>query len=323
MAARRRYLAALLVLGVPVAGCGDDDSSRSPSGEDLGGFQLLTDVPQAQALGAVWSFGPSDVWLTADGGRVLHYDGSSWEAIQLETYEMMLDIWAFGPDDIFMVGGETLAHYDGAGWVLTNLPEQNPGIESVSGIWGAAPTDLWVVGSQSTAAHYDGSSWQRFLAAGTDNTVVWGSGPDDVYVAGSFDLAHWDGAAWAELDAELFGLDGEGIWGFGPADVWIASGWGELAHFDGQSWTVSQLDFIAEASALWGSAPDDLWGVGTPGGILHYDGSWHEVAHQVIGSPYLRIFHDVHGSPHGDVWIVGSQLGEQGNTPQLYRRDPG
>jgi hypothetical protein len=80
------------------------------------------------------------------------------------------------------------------------------------------------------------------------------------------------------------------------------------------------LDFTSEASVLWGRAPNDLWGVGTPGGILHYDGSWHEVAHQKIGSPYLRIYHDVHGSEQGDVWVVGRELGEQGVKPMLLRR---
>ena len=82
-----------------------------------------------------------------------------------------------------------------------------------------------------------------------------------------------------------------------------------------------ELDMQAEASALWGRAADDIWGVGTPGGILHYDGSaWNEVARQRAGSPYLRVFHNVHGSEQGDVWIVGTELGEGGVVPQLYRR---
>ncbi len=95
-----------------------------------------------QALGAVWSFGPSDVWLTADGGRVLHFDGTRWDETQLETAVMMVDIWAFGPNDMWLVGGETLARYDGSTWELTNLNDQDPGIESVSAIWGNTPDDL-------------------------------------------------------------------------------------------------------------------------------------------------------------------------------------
>jgi len=115
-------------------------------------------------------------------------------------------------------------------------------------------------------------------------------------------------------------MGAEGIWGFGPDDVWVSDG-DELTHFDGAGWELTELDFVAEASVLWGLAPDDLWGVGTPGGILHYDGTrWSEVAHQQIGAPYLRDFHGVHGSDQGDVWIIGTQMGEDGVVPQVWRR---
>jgi hypothetical protein len=319
---RRRLGPAAIVAGLSLllqlTGCGDSDET---AGEDLGGFQLLANLPEAYALGSVWSFGPSDVWLTADSGRVLHFDGSSWDVIQLETNEMMVDIWAFGPSDIWMVGGQTLAQYDGANWTLTNLNDQNQGIESVSALWGSAPDVVWVVGSQSTAAHWDGTTWDRYIAAGTDNTTVWGSGPDDVYVAGIFAVAHWDGTDWQELDLMELGSGAESIWGFGPDDLWIADGSDRLAHFDGSDWSVVELDFTAEAATIWGLGPKDIWGVGTPGGVLHYDGTWREVGHQKIGNPYLRLFHDVHGSPAGDVWIVGTELGEEGSVPQLFRRN--
>ncbi|MCC6554119.1 MAG: hypothetical protein IT372_14025 [Polyangiaceae bacterium] len=310
--------AAALASSLLLAGCGDSDS---PAEESMGGFQLVTGLPTVQALGAVWSFGPNDVWLTADGGRVLHFDGEAWTPTQLGTQEMMLGIWAFAPDDVWMVGGVTLARYDGAAWTVTDLSAQDAGIEGLSAIWGSSPTDVWVVGSQSTAAHWDGSSWHRYIAAGTENAAVWGSGPSDVYVSGTFDLAHWDGSAWATVEAEALYGGTEGIWGSGPDDVWVASGSDRVARFDGSAWTTYELDTVAEASALWGRAANDIWGVGTPGGILHYDGSaWSEVAHQEIGSPYLRMFHGVHGSEQGDVWIVGTELGEQGAVPQLYRR---
>ena len=292
------------------------------SGAGMGGFGLVDDVPEAYSLGAVWSFGPEDVWVTADGGRVFHYGGNGWDETQLETNEMMLGLWGFAPDNLWAVGGRTLACYDGTGWEVTDLRELEPGIEGLSAIWASTPEDVWVVGSQSTAAHFDGESWRRYLAAGSDNTVVWGSGPNDVYTASVFSVAHFDGSAWSNIETGGFSSGAEGIWGFGPDDVWISDG-DELAHFDGSDWEIHMLDFIAEAESLWGLAPDDLWGVGSFGGILHYDGrAWHEVAHQRIGSPYLRMFHDVHGSKQGDVWVIGTQMGEDGVQPKIYRRAP-
>src|SRR5688572_3773497 len=48
---RAGALASFLLL---LAGCGDSDSDE----ESMGGFQPVTGLPSAQALGAVWSFGP-------------------------------------------------------------------------------------------------------------------------------------------------------------------------------------------------------------------------------------------------------------------------
>jgi hypothetical protein len=142
-----------------------------------------------------------------------------------------------------------------------------------------------------------------------------------VYALSVFDVVHWDGTEWLPVELDEMSSGGESVWGFASDDVWLASGSDEIAHFDGSSWSVEYLDTIAEASVLWGSSPSDLWAVGSPGGILHYDGSsWTEVAHQEIGSPYLRRFHGVHGSGQGDLWIIGSELGEQGNLPRLFRR---
>lgn len=124
-----------------------------------------------QSLGAVWSFGLGDVWLSAESGRVLHFDGSSWTETQLDTYAMMLDIWAFGSSDVWMVGGNALAHYDGAGWEVRDLSEEHSGLSGLAGIWGTAPDDLWVVGEQSTVAHWDGSTWTRHIAAAAHGCV--------------------------------------------------------------------------------------------------------------------------------------------------------
>ena len=240
----------------------------------------------------------------------------------LATTELMQAIWGFAPDDLWMVGGQTLARYDGATWTITDLRAEDPGIEGVTAIWASAPSDVWVGGTQSTAAHFDGTTWQRYIAAGTDNTAVWGSGPSDVYTVGIFDVARWDSAAWTNLELdEISGASG--VWGFGANDVWLASGSEELAHYDGSTWEVTEIDGFGGATTLWGIAPDDLWGVGDFGSIVHYDGAeWRQVAAQTLGSPYLRSFTRVHGSSSTDVWAVGSQAGEEGVVPLLWRYLP-
>ena len=222
--------------------CGSSDTTGESG---LGGFKRVEGLPAVQALGAVWSFGKNDVWLTAEGGRLLHFNGSTWAETQLETSSMMLDIWAFGPADIWMVGGDSLARYDGVTWQVSVPSDQTPGVEGLAGIWGSGSQDVWVVGTQSTAAHWDGSTWKRYIAAGPENAAVWGSGPDDVYVVGLSEVAHWTGSDWESVEPDSMSGWWEGVWGFGADDVWLTNGSGDMARFDGTSWTVEQLDFTA------------------------------------------------------------------------------
>jgi hypothetical protein len=229
----------------------------------------------------------------------------------------MLDIWAFAPDDIWAVGGNMLARYDGSEWTLEDLSAAGAGISSVSTIWGTAPDDVWVGGDQSTAAHFDGITWTRYIAAGTENVALWGSGPDDVYVGGIFDVAHWDGTEWLNLEELFHGASA--IWGFSADDVWVADD-SDLSHFDGVTWETTELEGLGGVTSMWGPAPDDIWGVGDFGVITHYDGDrWRHVQGQAIGSPYMLSFVDVHGSSSTDIWAVGSKYGDDGITPQLYR----
>ena len=297
--------------------CGSGDS-----GENTGGFQSVSGFPEVISLGAVWSFGPEDVWISADSGRMVHWNGSEWEVFELEKFEIMLGIWGFSASDVWAVGGATLARFDGTTWETTDLAKLASGIQNLNGIWASSRSDIWVVGSNSTAAHFDGTSWRRYQAAGPDNTAVWGSGPDNVYAASTFRVAHWNGTSWSEIETGEWSSGGESIWGFGPDNVWISDG-SELSHFDGSVWQTIELDTMGEPSNLWGNGPDNLWGVGTFGSIFHFNGNqWRQLAVQKMGSPYLRVFHDVHGSEHGDVWIIGGQMGAGGNQLLIYRRDP-
>lgn len=305
-----------ILLGCALAACGGDD------GDGGAGLEQVEDLPEVTFLNAVWSFGPNDVWVAADAGRMLHYDGAAWGTTTLGPAATMVDLWGFAPDDLYAVGGSTLAHFDGASWTQTDLSAVGAGISSVGTVWGTSGTDLWLGGDQSTAAHFDGTTWTREIAGSTDNVALWGSAPDDVYIGGVFDVAHYDGAEWTVLE-DAFHHRASAIFGFGPDDVWVADD-SELSHFDGGTWETTELEGIGGASRLWGPAPDDIWGVGDFGVVVRYDGaSWDEVQSQPLGAPYLQSFIDVHGSSSADVWVVGVQHGDDGSTPQLFRRPQG
>ncbi|MFO0633583.1 MAG: hypothetical protein U0168_12095 [Nannocystaceae bacterium] len=312
---RTGVVAALACFACVPCGCGNargDDDGATP--------WHAVELPEGVAsLQSVWSFAPDDVWLAADSGKLLHFDGSEWTTTTLNPAVTVVALMGFAPDAIVGVGGSSLARYDGSAWTVEDLTAANVGIESVSSVWGTATDDLWVGGDQSTAAHFDGTTWTRTIAGSTDNVALWGSATDDVWIGGVFDVAHFDGTTWTTVD----GLDhgAAAIWASATDDVWVADG-DELSHFDGSGWTATELDGVGGISAMWGFASDDLWGVGDFATIAHYDGQrWDVLDRQHAGSPYLRQLLDVHGSGPGDLWAVGAELGESGATPLLWRID--
>jgi len=159
---------------------------------------------------------------------------------------------------------------------------------ALSGVWGAAPDDVWIVGGrpgQGEAYHFDGAAWTPVaLPAGTDLLVwVYGFAPDDVLAVGLNGTAvHFDGAAWAALETGVTDTDLWGVFGLAPDDVWVVGGrTGQpdplLLHYDGLAFTRVALDpaentrGASQLFKVWGQG-DTLFAVGQRGLILRLDG---------------------------------------------------
>lgn len=149
-----------------------------------GSFETMT-TPTEEDLWGVWGSSPSDVWAVGGdpfpGGvpTVLHYDGTSWEAI--ETPELMrANVFAFFK------------------------------------VWGSGPDDVWVVGQRGAVLHYDGTEWtEELIGASVDMISLWGTGPDRIVVVGgrgNGTFYTYDGSSWQEGEIPL-GLPGlNGVW---------------------------------------------------------------------------------------------------------------
>ncbi|MBI5481009.1 MAG: hypothetical protein HY906_19275 [Deltaproteobacteria bacterium] len=78
---------------------------------------------------------------------------------------------------------------------------------------------------------------------------VWGAAPDDIWAVGSAGLVmHWDGTSWTEIQVPLVG-DLLGISGVPPDDtnpapeIWAVGLGGAILHYDGTTWTQQQMPF--------------------------------------------------------------------------------
>jgi hypothetical protein len=190
------------------------------------------------------------------------------------------------------------------------------------GIWGSAPNDVWVVGTEvyqngstspaSAILHFNGSQWETvdwFDVSGTSTSMrtallnsIWGSSAHDVWAVGSGGVVlHFDGDRWSGFGS-ITTADLNAVWGSAADDVWAVGAHGTIAHFDGASWAAASGSNGLILSGVWGSGSHDVWTVGSNGTAQHWNGSeWSTVSTgttQGLGA--------VWGSSSKDVWAVGA-----------------
>jgi hypothetical protein len=139
-------------------------------------------------------------------------------------------------------------------------------------------------------------------------TSVWGSGPNDVWVVGdSLDglvglASHWDGTTWTRTDVGSVPLLGA-VSGQGAGDAWAVGDHGTVARWDGSTWRSTTAGTDATLNAVWVDGPDDVWVAANPGTFTHWNGSaWSS------GTSYGKVVGGLWGSAPNDVWAVGDWI---------------
>lgn len=157
-------------------------------------------------------------------GGIYAFDGASWsyEAPPLDS--RLNEVWGIG-GEVFAVGeaGLILRRTPGtpsATWAA--MPSGVP--NDLNAISGVSLTDVWAVGADGVALHFDGTAW-TVTDTGVDEALwaVFAPAPDTVYAVGSAGTALlWDGKAWTVLptgvDNNLYGIHGassENVWAVG------------------------------------------------------------------------------------------------------------
>jgi len=107
------------------------------------------------ALRAISGSGAQDVWVLRGGDTVLHW-GGTWVSRQPLQLANLVDVWAGGPDEAWVVG-DGVGHWSGGDWVPVQLPAQVAGIpfRAVDGLAGAV---FFLAGTNVLRASEDGRS---------------------------------------------------------------------------------------------------------------------------------------------------------------------
>ncbi len=107
-------------------------------------------------------------------------------------------------------------------------------------------------------------------------------------------------------------------------DIWAVGGAAEsanaVAHWNGTTWSVTNVPEMNQVLGLWERAPDDVWAVGLHGSISRFDGSrWNKIQ----GAVPDGCLDSVAGNGPSDVWIAGAAHFEAGSCfgSRVYHYD--
>lgn len=250
----------------------------------------------------VWGAG-TEVWA-ATATNVFRREGGEWvEAGSSEG--TILNGWASGPDDVWVVGGATstpfVRHFDGADWETVDVGATTGYARAITG---TAATDVYVV-ANGALYHYDGSEWAELAPRiGAEPEELWIASDGTLWGAGTYGLMSWDGTTWHPEEVPS-GAELSGLWGTG-SELWVTGRWGTLLHRIDGSWTrrAAAGAFVGTARSVSASTADDVWVTDGLMRILHHDGErWGS-----LPSPYYCSYSDIWVGERGRPWLVGDWL---------------
>lgn len=290
--------------------------------------------PVADVRG-VWGASATDVFAVGRG-RILHFDGTSWQTMTSGTRALLQDVWGESRNALYAVGDSgTVLRYDGNRWsrVAGPVPER-----FLRTVWGHGDT-LWVTGYDRDAdarmhglilrSVNGGQSWtETHFPAAVGSLRLWGltrtgdgtllvtgfhagtaRGVDDVVVLRSAD----GGETWtqslvsAPLHRRMYR-----VWSHGSTVVAVGEGSQEgttawqgvtLRSTDGGVTWTEQTHATPVLFGVWGTAPNNVTAVGFGGTILHFDGtSWTDVRPAGSTADYYAAW----GTGAGDVFVMGN-----------------
>lgn len=164
-------------------------------------------------------------------------------------------------------------HYDGSKWTSVTLPPR-----ARDNIFPLSKTDVWAVGKQGTAAHFDGNGWTVHQIPNFyyDFVDVFARGSDVWMGDAGPRVVHFDGKTWNVLTPpELVGSSTHALWGsekelFVPVNLKEPPS--RMARFDGRKWSFDSVG-PGGLTMIHGSGPNDIWALSRRSQGYHYDGT--------------------------------------------------
>lgn len=301
--------------GIPNGGSGHGGSGGNASGGQTGSSGptfgwVVRDPGSGYRVMSMWGDAPDAMWAADRGGRVLFFDGSSWQFVfggALPGFNFISGLP--GQNTVFLVGDSgqyyqirgtdvyDLSQGDGvnnlavwakstdlvwvgansfgrplAGYRNKNWTSYGPAdLGAVQAIWGATANDAWAVDNTGMILHWNGTDWSKASTSSTSGLYgIHGSGASDVWTVGPRAMFHWDGTRWTEI-ADGHDAGMIAIWVAAPNDVWTVGGDGRILHGGTSGFKAVPSGTSLFLYSIWGTSPTDIWSGGEDGVLLHYE----------------------------------------------------
>jgi hypothetical protein len=264
---------------------------------------ILSDT-SVWAVGEIWQ--PDSVSSQYKLCNAAHWDGQSWRLLSIPTAYLggtaplvveLSAVSAFGSNDVwvFSISG-SYAHWNGLTWATAYVPERSG---EGAKFWGSSSSNLYLVGTNGSVSHFDGTMWQKFSSGTTlDINDIWGgfnsSGGLEILAAAGYPNSSGGRAILRIAGANVTEISDSGALSI-LSTVWFLPGLryytaGSTVYYkenssDSAAWIQDPaLDFdIPYVFSIRGNAINDIFTAAGDGLILHFDGyNWKGFANALL-----------------------------------------
>lgn len=230
---------------------------------------------------SVFGFATNDVWVVGGGGNTMHWDGFSWTSILTGGGADLYCVYGVG-SDLWAVGqGGAIWAWNGAVWAFNSNPSSED-LHDMEGVHVGETINYVAVGNNGAIVQFTDatSAWNIIQSGLTDEnlfSIVRVTSPVfSIWISGSNGTTFR--ATTGSFSSFSNGLGFTGDWrcirGSDSTSVRMVGSGGEVAVFDGTSWSLQTSFTSNNLWGLWTFGASDAWAVGDEG-IWFWDGtSW-------------------------------------------------
>jgi len=168
----------------------------------------------------IWGTADNDLYVVGIGGRIVHFNGATWQLLQTNTTLQVWDIWGAMDNSTHQQQILAVASSDAsvrvisiAGNAATTVTDSGLAPCVGLGVW-FVPNQKYYVAGAGIAQKSDlgAARWSTFqpgVVTSYASDFVRGRASNDIFVGGSYmELVHFNGQSWYNYRTEIGSTDG-------------------------------------------------------------------------------------------------------------------